>query len=95
MKLSLRWKNKRADKEEQMDTKHWWICFQKDAEIMRPEEVEQLSRHFRSKIAEARKEADETANMQSFHAIMREVLDYRKWFEFQLECQKTGEKSGN
>ena len=23
---------------------------------------------------------------------MREVLDYRKWFEFQLECQKTGEK---
>ncbi len=64
----------------------------KDAEIMRPEEVEQLSRHFRSKIAEARKEADETANMQSFHAIMREVLDYRKWFEFQLECQKTGEK---
>ena len=43
-------------------------------------------------IAEARKEADETANMQSFHAIMREVLDYRKWFEFQLECQKTGEK---
>lgn len=23
---------------------------------------------------------------------MREVLDYRQWFEFQLECQKTGEK---
>lgn len=23
---------------------------------------------------------------------MKEVLDYRKWFEFQLECQKTGEK---
>ena len=92
LKLSLRWKNKRADKEEQMDTKTLVDLLQKDAEIMRPEEVEQLSRHFRSKIAEARKEADETANMQSFHAIMREVLDYRKWFEFQLECQKTGEK---
>ena len=31
-------------------------------------------------------------SVQSFHATMREVLDYRKWFEFQLECQKTGEK---
>lgn len=92
LKLSLRWKNKRADKEEQLDTKALVDLLQKDAEIMRPEEIEQLSGHFRSKIAEARKEADETANMQSFHAIMREVLDYRKWFEFQLECQKTGEK---
>ncbi|MFR9098348.1 MAG: SbcC/MukB-like Walker B domain-containing protein [Anaerostipes hadrus] len=23
---------------------------------------------------------------------MKEVLDYRKWFEFQLEYQKTGEE---
>ena len=65
---------------------------QKDAEIMREEEVESLSRHFRSKIEEARKISGETGAVQSFHATMREVLDYRKWFEFQLECQKTGEK---
>lgn len=59
---------------------------------MRPEEVDRLSAHFRSKIEEARKIADETGSVQSFHSVMREVLDYRKWFEFQLECQKTGEK---
>ena len=41
LKLSLRWKNKRADKEEQMDTKTLVDLLQKDAEIMRPEEVEQ------------------------------------------------------
>ena len=41
---------------------------------------------------EARKAAGDSGNLQSFHAIMREVLDYRQWFEFQLECQKTGEK---
>ena len=40
LKLSLRWKNKRADKEEQMDTKTLVDLLQKDAEIMRPEEVE-------------------------------------------------------
>jgi len=52
----------------------------------------QLSGHFRSKIEEARKSANDLGNVQSFHAIMRNVLDYRQWFEFQLECQKTGEK---
>ncbi|MDO4260603.1 MAG: TIGR02680 family protein, partial [Eubacteriales bacterium] len=90
--LSLRWKNKRAEKEEQLDTGALVELLQKDAEIMRPEEAQQLSSHFRSKIDEARKAAGETGNTQSFHAIMREVLDYRQWFEFQLECQKTGEK---
>ena len=59
---------------------------------MRPEEIDKLSLHFRSKIEEARKLAGDTGAVQSFHATMREVLDYRKWFEFQLECQKTGEK---
>ena len=88
---------KLADKEEQMDTKTLVDLLQKDAEIMRPEEVEQLSRHFRSKIAESRKEADETANMQSFHAIMREVLDRIDGFlkiegmNRHLQCTKHGD----
>lgn len=90
--LSLKWKNKRAEKEEQLDTKALVELLQKNAEIMRSEETQQLSIHFRSKIEEARKAAGESSNVQSFHAIMREVLDYRQWFEFQLECQKTGEK---
>ena len=90
--LSLRWKNKRADKEEQLDTRALVELLQKDVEIMRPEEAHQLSRHFRSKIDEARKSVNDVGNVQSFHAIMRTVLDYRQWFEFQLECQKTGEK---
>lgn len=90
--LSLRWKNKRADKEEQLDTRALVELLQKDVEIMRPEEANQLSRHFRSKIDEARKSVNDVGNVQSFHAIMRAVLDYRQWFEFQLECQKTGEK---
>lgn len=90
--LSLRWKNKRAEKEEQLDTRKLVELLQKDVEIMRIEEVEQLSAHFRSKIEEARKLSADTNSVWSFHGIMKEVLDYRKWFEFQLECQKTGEK---
>ena len=92
LKLSLNWKSKRAETEEQLDTRQLVELLQKDSEIMREEEVEKLSMHFRSKIAEARKLSNEGNTMQSFHAVMREVLDYRKWFEFTLECQKTGEK---
>lgn len=92
LKLNLRWKNKRAEKEEQLDTRALVELLQKDVEIMRPDEVEQISRHFRSKINEARKLSDDGDSTQSFHMIVREVLDYRKWFEFQLESQKTGEK---
>lgn len=92
LKLSLSWKNRQAQKEEQLGTRELVELLSKDAEIMRQEEVEKLSLHFRSKIAEARKITAEENSVQSFHAIMREVLDYRKWFEFTLECQKTGEK---
>lgn len=92
LKLSLSWRNKQAQKEEQLDTRELVELLSKDAEIMRDEEVEKLSMHFRSKIAEARKITAEGNSVQSFHAIMREVLDYRKWFEFTLECQKTGER---
>lgn len=92
LKLSLKWKSKKALKEEQLDTRKLVDILQKDYDIMRPEEITQLSQHFRSKIDEARKTAGESDGVQSFHSIMKEVLDYRKWFEFQLEYQKTGEK---
>ena len=91
LKLSLKWKSLRAEHEDQLDTKDLVALLQKDAEIMREEEVEQLSRHFRSKIEEARRQAEQGDSALSFHAVMRDILDYRKWFEFRLEYQKTGE----
>ena len=92
LRLSLKWKHKRAEKEEQLDTRELVELLSKDAEIMREDEVEKMSMHFRSKIEEARKLSEDSSSVQSFHAIMREVLDYRKWFEFTLECEKTGER---
>ena len=89
--LSLKWKNKRAEHENQLDTSQLVELLKKDAEIMKDEEFARLSSHFRSKIQEARKELEDTSSVKSFHMIMKEILDYRKWFEFQLESRKTGE----
>ena len=64
----------------------------KDYRLMSEEEASRLSAHFRSKVAEARRNARDSAGMISFYQIMKDTLDYRKWFEFQLFSQKNGER---
>ena len=90
--LSLKWKPKTADQEGQLDTGELVELLRTDAEIMRQEDIDKISGHFRACIREARKLSREEYNLQSFHAIMKEILDYRKWFEFQLYFQKAGER---
>ncbi len=90
--LSLKWKPKTAEQEGQLDTGELVELLRTDAEIMRQEDIDKISGHFRSCIQEARKRSNEEYNLQSFHMIMKDILDYRKWFEFQLYFQKAGEK---
>lgn len=92
LKLSLRWISKKTEKEGQLDTKELVDLLQSDTEILRQEDIDKMASHFRSKIADARKMASDTNTVMSFHMIMKDILDYRQWFEFQLYSQKTGEK---
>lgn len=89
--LFLRWKSKNAEHEGQLDTRRLVELLKKDPQWMSEEESERLIGHFRSKIQEARKLLEQSDGVKSFHGLVREILDYRKWFEFQLEFQKTGE----
>lgn len=92
LKLSLRWRSKTAELENQLDTKELVELLKKDYRLMSEEESSRLSAHFRSKVDEARQNAKDSAGMVSFYQIMKDTLDYRKWFEFQLFCQKSGER---
>ena len=92
LRLSLRWRSKTAEQEDQLDTKDLVELLKKDYRLMGEEEASRLSAHFRSKVAEARRNAQDSAGMLSFYQIMKDTLDYRKWFEFQLFCQKNGER---
>lgn len=92
LKLSLRWRSKTAEQEDQLDTKDLVNLLKKDYRLMREEEAERLSRHFRSKVEDARRHAKDSGGMISFYQVMKETLDYRKWFEFQLFYQKSGER---
>lgn len=92
LKLSLRWRSRTAETEDQLDTKELVELLRKDYRLMGEEEAARLSRHFRSKVEEARRHAKDSGGMISFYQVMKDTLDYRKWFEFQLFSQKSGER---
>ena len=92
LKLSLRWRSKTAEKEEQLDTRELVELLKKDYRLMSEEEAARLSAHFRSKVEEARRNARDSAGMISFYQIMKETLDYRKWFEFHMFFKKGEEQ---
>ncbi|TDT57246.1 TIGR02680 family protein [Fonticella tunisiensis] len=91
LSFSLRWTSKRAESEGQLDTKELVELLKQEGSLMKESDLNKLSEHFRSKISEARRIQEDTGKSQSFHSIMREILDYRKWFEFKLFFIKTGQ----
>lgn len=90
--LSLNWRQKKAEKEEELSTRALVDILKRDKSVLNQEEQKNLSQHFRSKIASARNQTYEPGGEKSFYGVIREVLDYRKWFEFELEYKKAGEK---
>jgi uncharacterized protein (TIGR02680 family) len=91
LSFSLKWSSKKAESEGQLDTKELVELLKQEGSLMKEADLNKLSEHFRSKIAEARRIQEDIGKSQSFHSIMREILDYRKWFEFKLYYTKTGQ----
>ena len=92
LKLSLRWRSKTAEKEDQLDTKELVELLKRDSRLLNERDFEKLSKHFRSKVEQARRNAKDNGGMISFNQVMKDTLDYRKWFEFQLFSQKNNER---
>ena len=92
LKLSLRWRSKTAEKEDQLDTKELVELLKRDSHLLNNHDFEKLSKHFRSKVEQARRNAKDNGGMISFNQVMKDTLDYRKWFEFQLFSQKNNER---
>ena len=92
LKLSLRWRSKTAESEDQLDTKELVELLRREASVLNDKDFEKLSKHFRSKVEQARRSAKDSAGMVSFYQVMKDTLDYRKWFEFQLFSQKNNER---
>ena len=90
--FSLRWKPKTAEQEEELDTEELVDLLRRDPNLLKEEDMLQISRHFRSKIDRAKAELADTEKGETFHSIVAELLDYRNWFKFMLFFRKGKEQ---
>lgn len=92
LSFHLKWVTKEASSEDQLSTKELVNLLKTDQALLTREQKDKLIRHFQSKIAESKRRSQDESDSRSFLLIMKEILDYRKWFEFQLDYTKKGER---
>jgi hypothetical protein len=91
LSFNLVWRSKSSETEEQLSTKDLVHILKTESGLLREDQINDLAKHFRSKIQQARKIIEVKGGIKSFHGIMKEVLDYREWFDFQLFYKMSGE----
>jgi uncharacterized protein (TIGR02680 family) len=91
LQLSLKWRSKKANDDDELDTAQLVKLLEIDYRLLKEEDRNKISQHFRSKIETARRISSDDNTTASFHQLIKEVMDYRKWFEFTLYTQKTNE----
>lgn len=84
LSFSLEWKARTAQNEEEMDTLELEKLLRRDQTLLTPEDVERVALHFRSRIQAEKARLEEDGVMISYIDLVRDALDYRKWFEFQM-----------
>lgn len=92
LNLNLNWQSKRAETDDEMHSEKLVKLMERDVRLLKESDLKSLSRHFRSKITLARKRSEMEETHESFHQIMRNVMDFRTWFDFKIMTQKQGEK---
>ena len=87
----LDWKAKKAEGESQLDTEQLVQLLNKDRALLTREDSQRVSMHFRAKVKRARQDAAIEGQMVSYADLIRDVLDYRNWYEFHLLYERDGE----
>lgn len=91
LKFSIKWKPKTADNDSELDTRELVALLRKDQTLLREEDMASISSHFRSKIEGAKRWVEEKGDGQTLLQVLKLVLDYRKWFQFELYYEKPNE----
>lgn len=92
LNFSVRWRPRTAEYEEEMDTEDLVQLLKADPRLLKESDMARIVGHFRSKIERAKSVLAEKGYGESFHQIIKEMLDYRQWFAFTLYYQKSGER---
>ncbi len=90
LSFSLSWKPKRDIGEHELSFEELNKLLAGDALLMRAEDYERLSAHFRSRIEHERLVMEEKGQDVNYTELVRNVLDFRNWFEFSLHYRYSG-----
>lgn len=89
LSFSLEWKGKEKEAEEELDTKEIVDIFNASAQMVSEADQQKIVEHFRSKIR-AEEEKYEKGEV-NYIEIIKNVLDYRKWFQFKLYVKRANQ----
>lgn len=89
--FSLDWKPIKGQGEYELDTQELERIFTRDRELLTSDDIEKVSTHFRMKIHNAKLIAEENGETVNYLNLVRDALDYRKWFVFRMNYYRNDE----
>lgn len=89
--FSIAWKPLTAESEQEMDTKDLVKLLQRNSKFLNEDDLSRITRHFQSRIAKAKELIQLRNEGTTLHQVLKEVLDYRKWFTFVLSYKRVNE----
>ena len=89
--FSIAWKPKTAESEQELDTDDLVRLLQRNSKFLSEEDLDKITKHFQSRIAKAKEMIQLRNEGTTLHQVLKEVLDYRKWFSFVLSYRRENE----
>ena len=84
LSFSLEWKPCKAENDKELDTVELEQILLRDRSLLTMEDIEKVAAHFRSKIHTEKQKLEENGSVINYMEMVRDALDYRKWFGFQM-----------
>ena len=91
LSFSLSWKPKSAENDQEIDTSDLEQILLRDRALLTNGDIARVAAHFRSKIKTEKMRLEEEGSAINYMELVRDALDYRKWFEFQMFYKRNQE----
>ncbi len=89
--FSIAWKPLTAESENEIDTGELVKLLQRNSKFLSEEDLNKITGHFQSRIEKAKELIQLRNEGSTLHQVLKEVLDYRKWFTFVLSFRRENE----
>lgn len=89
--FSITWKPLTAESEQELDTQELIKLLQRNSKFLSEGDLNRITKHFQSRISKAKELIQLRNEGSTLHQVLKEVLDYRKWFTFVLSFRRVNE----